>query len=106
MPHDALKEQDVATSARIISSRAGGYGLSPDLPPGRTFDLPGWYLTTTGNERSGEDASHFVHAKWGIHRCILDWENHRADKENIRFANFSVSEVTLDNERNGCDEIR
>ena len=41
----------------------------------------------------GEDASHFVRPKWGIYRSILDWDNLRPDEENVRFANFSVSEV-------------
>lgn len=47
---EALGAQEVATSARIISSRAGGYGLSPDLPPGRNFDLLGWYLSTPADD--------------------------------------------------------
>lgn len=47
---EALDTPDVETSARIISSRAGGYGLSPDLPPGRNFDLLGWYLTTPADD--------------------------------------------------------
>ena len=41
----------------------------------------------------GEDPSHFVRPKWGIYRSILDWDNLRPDEENVRFANFSVSEV-------------
>ena len=41
----------------------------------------------------GEDASHFVRPKWGIYRSILDLDNLRPDEENVRFANFSVSEV-------------
>jgi len=41
----------------------------------------------------GEDASHFVRPKWGIYRSILDWDNLRPEEENVRFANFSVSEV-------------
>ena len=45
----------------------------------------------------GEDASHFVRPKWGIYRSILDWDNLRADEENVRFANFSISEVMLVN---------
>ena len=45
----------------------------------------------------GEDASHFVRPKWGIYRSILDWDNLRPDEENIRFANFSVSEVMFTN---------
>ncbi len=45
----------------------------------------------------GEDVSHFVRPKWGIYRSILDWDNLRPDEEIVRFANFSVSEVMLDN---------
>lgn len=41
----------------------------------------------------GEDASHFVRPKWGIYRSIFYPENLRPDEENVRFANFSVSEV-------------
>jgi hypothetical protein len=41
----------------------------------------------------GEDPSHFVRPKWGIYRSILDWDNLRPEEENVRFANFSVSEV-------------
>lgn len=41
----------------------------------------------------GEDPSHFVRPKWGIYRSILDWDNLRPDEEDVRFANFSVSEV-------------
>ena len=44
----------------------------------------------------GEDASHFVRPKWGIYRSILDWDNLRPEEEDVRFANFSVSEVMLD----------
>lgn len=46
----AVDSGSVETSARIISSSAGGYGLSPDLPPGKNFDLLGWYLNTPGDE--------------------------------------------------------
>lgn len=45
----------------------------------------------------GEDPSHFVRPKWGIYRSILDLDNLRPDEENVRFANFSVSEVMLTN---------
>ncbi len=45
----------------------------------------------------GENASHFVRPKWGIYRSILDLDNLRPDEENVRFANFSVSEVMLVN---------
>ncbi|MEM8682806.1 MAG: polysaccharide lyase family 7 protein [Pseudomonadota bacterium] len=47
---EVIGAPDVQTSARIISSRAGGYGLSPDLPPGRNFDLLGWYLNTPADD--------------------------------------------------------
>lgn len=45
----------------------------------------------------GESPSHFVRPKWGIYRSILDRDNLRPDEENVRFANFSVSEVMLTN---------
>ncbi len=45
----------------------------------------------------GTSASHFVRPKWGIYRSILDRDNLRPDEENVRFANFSVSEVILTN---------
>ncbi len=41
----------------------------------------------------GEDPSHFARPKWGIYRSILDLENLRPEEEDVRFANFSVSEV-------------
>lgn len=47
---EPLNEESVGTSARLLSSRAGGYGLSPDLPPGRNFDLLGWYLSTPADD--------------------------------------------------------
>ncbi|MEO1173272.1 MAG: polysaccharide lyase family 7 protein, partial [Myxococcota bacterium] len=37
-------------STRVIARSAGGYGLSPDLPPGRNFDLLGWKLNTPSDE--------------------------------------------------------
>ncbi len=45
----------------------------------------------------GEDPSHFVRPKWGIYRSILDRDNLRPDEEDVRFANFSISEVMLIN---------
>ncbi len=45
----------------------------------------------------GEDPSHFVRPKWGIYRSILDLDNLRPEEENVRFANFSVSEVVPTN---------
>jgi len=47
---ETIDAQVGQTSARIISSRSGGYGLSPDLPPGRNFDLLGWYLNTPADD--------------------------------------------------------
>ena len=44
----------------------------------------------------GEDPSHFVRPKWGIYRSILDLDNLRPEEENVRFANFSISEVMLE----------
>jgi len=45
----------------------------------------------------GDDPSHFVRPKWGIYRSILDLGNLRPDEEDVRFANFSIKEVMLDN---------
>lgn len=45
----------------------------------------------------GKDASHFVRPKWGIYRSLLDPENLRTEEEDVRFANFSVREVMLEN---------
>ena len=42
-------------SPRLQSSRSGGTGLSPDLPPGRNFELIDWYLTTPEDaDRNGK----------------------------------------------------
>ncbi|BFM12630.1 hypothetical protein R50072_27830 [Simiduia litorea] len=46
----AVNDNSTAVSAKILPSTAGGTGLSPDLPPGRNFDLLGWYLNTPGDE--------------------------------------------------------
>ncbi|MDJ0711948.1 MAG: hypothetical protein QNJ14_16285 [Woeseiaceae bacterium] len=43
----------------------------------------------------GEEPGHFVRPKWGIYRSILDLDNLRPEEEEVRFANFSVSEVML-----------
>ncbi len=43
----------------------------------------------------GEEPNHFVRPKWGIYRSILDRDNLRPDEEDVRFANFSISEVML-----------
>jgi hypothetical protein len=45
----------------------------------------------------GGDAGHFVRPKWGIYRSLLDVESLRPEEENVRFANFSIREVTLVN---------
>ena len=47
---EAIDAAQGQVSARILSSRSGGYGLSPDLPPGRNFDLLGWYLNTPSDD--------------------------------------------------------
>lgn len=49
---EAVDAPDVETSARIIPSSVGGFGLSPDLPPGRNFDLLGWYLSTPADDNN------------------------------------------------------
>ena len=42
-------------SPRVRRSRAGGHGLSPDLPPGRNFELIDWYLNTPADDdRNGK----------------------------------------------------
>ena len=51
----ALLSLVAAQAAEIISPGfedgwAGGYGLSPDLPPGRNFDLLGWKLNTPADD--------------------------------------------------------
>ena len=60
---EPIVAQDVATSARIISSRAGGYGLSPDLPPGRNFALLGWYLSTPADDDRDEKSDRISEAE-------------------------------------------
>lgn len=45
-----IEGSSVQTSARIIPRSAGGFGLSPDLPPGKNFDLLGWYLNTPADD--------------------------------------------------------
>jgi len=47
-----VSDNSAAVSAKILPSTAGGTGLSPDLPPGRNFDLLGWYLNTPGDENN------------------------------------------------------
>ncbi|MCL4170281.1 UNVERIFIED_CONTAM: hypothetical protein GTU68_001803, partial [Idotea baltica] len=46
----AVDSDEAEISTRIISSGDGGYGLSPDWPPGKNFDLLGWYLNTPGDK--------------------------------------------------------
>ena len=47
-----VKNGAVEPSVRIKSPTAGGYGLSPDLPPGRNFDLLDWYLNTPADDNN------------------------------------------------------
>ncbi len=54
----------------------------------------------------GEQADHFVRPKWGIYRSILDRDNLRPVEENVRFANFDVSEVVLTNTTVAADQSR
>jgi len=45
-----VEASQAVTSKRVIPSSAGGYGLSPDLPPGKNFDLLDWYLNTPADD--------------------------------------------------------
>jgi len=47
---DAADGEAVEKSKRVIPTSAGGYGLSPDLPPGKNFDLLDWYLNTPADD--------------------------------------------------------
>ncbi|MEO1596429.1 MAG: hypothetical protein AAFS02_14395 [Pseudomonadota bacterium] len=44
----------------------------------------------------GESPAHFVRPKWGIYRSLVDLDNLRPDEEHVRFADFVVSKVALD----------
>lgn len=41
----------------------------------------------------GEHSCNFVRPKWGICSSILDRDGHHHNEKNLRFSNFSVSEV-------------
>lgn len=47
---EAIEGQAVEMSSRVLASSAGGTGLSPDLPPGRNFDLLDWSLNTPADD--------------------------------------------------------
>ena len=47
---DVLEDGDAAVSKRILNASGGGFGLSPDLSPGKNFGLLGWYLSTPGDD--------------------------------------------------------
>lgn len=47
---DVIDGGQAQTSKRVIPTSAGGYGLSPDLPPGKNFDLLDWYLNTPADD--------------------------------------------------------
>ena len=68
---------------RLIATRLSDGGVVFDIDE-KGLDL--W---------RGESPDHFVRPKWGIYRSILDLDNLRPDEETVRFANFSVSKVTL-----------
>lgn len=44
----------------------------------------------------GTAPTHFVRPKWGIYRSLADLDNLRPEEERVRFANFVVSKVVLD----------
>lgn len=46
----AIEDNQAQTSKRVIPSSAGGHGLSPDLSPGKNFDLLDWYLNTPADD--------------------------------------------------------
>lgn len=46
----AVNDPSNHSSTQIISRSSGGYGLSPALPPGKNFDLLGWYLNTPADD--------------------------------------------------------
>ena len=50
---------DRKLSARIRSSKSGGYGLSPDLAPGRNFELIDWYLNTPADDDNDGKSDRF-----------------------------------------------
>ena len=43
---EALDGEDIETSVRVINSGSGGYGLSPDVPPGSNVALLDGYRNT------------------------------------------------------------
>lgn len=47
---ELIEGSQAQTSKRVIPTSAGGYGLSPDLPPGKNFDLLDWYLNTPADD--------------------------------------------------------
>lgn len=54
---EASGDGQVADSGiKFLSSSSGGYGLSPDLAPGKNFDLADWYLNTP-DDRDGDNKS-------------------------------------------------
>ena len=56
---EAVEGGQAQTSKRVIPSSAGGYGLSPDLPPGKNFDLLDWYLNTPADDDSNGISDRF-----------------------------------------------
>lgn len=45
-----LKSKSKSKSSSIITSSSGGFGLSPDLPPGKNFDLLDWHLSLPSDD--------------------------------------------------------
>ena len=65
IPMEAEEGDDTDTSTRIISSSSGGFGLSPDLPPGKNFDLMGWFVNTPGDKNDDGIADKFAEVQLG-----------------------------------------
>ncbi|MEM7678801.1 MAG: polysaccharide lyase family 7 protein, partial [Myxococcota bacterium] len=54
---------DAELSPRLRSSSGGGFGLSPDLPPGRNFELIDWYLNTPQDDNGDDRSDRFSEAE-------------------------------------------
>lgn len=69
---EAIDARRGMTSARIISSRSGGYGLTPDLPPDRNFDRD--------NLRTDEEALRFANFSVSeVRELTSQWRRLRTD---------------------------
>lgn len=57
-------------AAAIQPKSEGGTGLSPDLPPGRNFDLLGWYLSTPRDDDG--DGIGDIYYEWELAKGFED----------------------------------